>query len=679
MGRGADGANTGYAFPEMLVDVVRLCGAGRRDDAHDLFDAHLPYLRYEQQQGPMGLAVRKYVLMKRGILTSDAQRKPALALSTQAKSEVDLPGGPPRANRQTRAPREFMSRGLRKGLTSYGDTGFSLFLRKAFIKAMGYSDDALDRPIVGITNTYSDYNPCHGNVPAMIDAAKRGVLLAGGLPMVFPTISIHESFAHPTSMYLRNLMAMDTEEMIRAQPMDCVIVVGGCDKTLPAQIMGAVSADVPTVVLPVGPMVVGHHRGATLGACTDCRLYWSAHRAGRLDAAEIETINGRLAPSVGTCMVMGTASTMACMTEAMGLSLPLSATVPAPHAERMRIAEASGRRAAEMAASGGPRPSEILSEAAFRNAQVVMQAIGGSTNGIIHLTAIANRTAHRIDLDVFDAIGRQVPLLIDLKPSGEHYMEHFHHAGGVPKLLRQLGGLIDLGARTIAGDLRDVVASAEDVPGQTVIRSVADPIKQVGAMAVLRGNLAPRGAVIKQSAATPRLLQHTGRAIVFESVPDMVERIDDAELDVRENDVLVLRNAGPKGAPGMPEAGYLPIPKKLGREGVKDMVRISDARMSGTAFGTIVLHVTPESAEGGPLALVRTGDLIRLDVEGRRIDVLADDAEMARRKAALPAKAATDPPPRGYARLFHDAVLQADEGCDFDFLRGAGPREVRER
>jgi dihydroxy-acid dehydratase len=564
-----------------------------------------------------------------------------------------------------------MSRGLRRGLTSYGDTGFSLFLRKAFIKAMGYSDDALDRPIVGITNTYSDYNPCHGNVPALIEAAKRGVMLAGGMPMVFPTISIHESFAHPTSMYLRNLMAMETEEMIRAQPMDAVIVIGGCDKTLPAQIMAAVSVDVPTVVIPVGPMVVGHHRGTTLGACTDCRLYWSAYRAGTIGDAEIEAVNGRLAPSVGTCMVMGTASTVACMAEAMGLSLPMSATVPAPHAERVRIAEASGRRAAEMAVSGGPRPSEILTAAAFRNAQVVIQAIGGSTNAIIHLTAIANRTCHRIDLKTFDAIGREVPVLVDLKPSGDHYMEHFHHAGGVPVLLRQLGSLVNLDARTVSGGtLADSVAAAEDVPGQTVIRPVTDPISPVGAMAVLHGNLAPRGAVIKHSAATPALLQHTGRAIVFDSVPDMVNRIDDAALDVTAEDILVLRNAGPKGAPGMPEAGYLPIPKRLGRQGVRDMVRISDARMSGTAFGTVVLHITPESADGGPLAVVQTNDRIRLDVAGRRIDLLIDDDELARRMARLAQQPGQVSPPRGYARLFHQTVLQADEGCDFDFLRG---------
>src|SRR5260221_6843448 len=539
-----------------------------------------------------------------------------------------------------------MADGLRKGLTSYGDAGFSLFLRKAFIKAMGYSDDALNRPIVGITNTHSDYNPCHGNVPQIIEAVKRGVMLAGAMPMVFPTISIAESFAFPTSMYLRNLMAMDTEEMIRAQPMDSVVVIGGCDKTLPAQLMAAISADLPTVVIPVGPMVVGHHKGEVLGACTDCRRLWAKFRAGEIDEVEIEAVNGRLGPWVGTWMVMGTASTMACVAQALGLSLPMSATIPAPHAERFRSAEASGKVAAAMAKAKGPRPSEFLTAASFRNAQVVLQAIGGSTNGLIHLTAIANRTTNRIDLEAFDKLGREVPVLIDLKPSGEHYMEHFHHAGGVPKLMAQLGDLIDLDAKTITGaTLHDVVAGAEDVPGQDAIRPRNNPIKPEGAMAVLHGNLAPRGAVIKHSAASPKLLQHTGRAVVFESVEDMTLRVDDPALDVNADDVLVLRNAGPKGAPGMPEAGYLPIPRKLARGGVKDMVRISDARMSGTAFSTIVLHITPESAVGGPLALGKTRDMIKLDVPARSIHLLVDSAERTPRHAGL-----ADPPPPDWVK-----------------------------
>ncbi len=566
-----------------------------------------------------------------------------------------------------------MADGLRKGLTSYGDAGFSLFLRKAFIKAMGYSDDALDRPIVGITNTHSDYNPCHGNAPQIIEAVKRGVMLAGALPMVFPTISIGESFAHPTSMYLRNLMAMDTEEMIRAQPMDAVVVIGGCDKTLPAQIMAALSVDLPTVVIPVGPMVVGHHKGEVLGACTDCRRMWGKFRAGEIDQQEIDDVNARLAPSVGTCMVMGTASTMACITEAMGLSLPMSATIPAPHAERFRSAEASGKVAAELARNKGPKPSEFLTPGSFRNAQVVLQAIGGSTNGLIHLTAMANRTPNRINLGAFDDLGRDVPVLVDLKPSGDHYMEHFHHAGGVPKLMEHLGDLIDLDAKSVTGQtLREIVAKAEHVPGQDVIRSKDNPIKREGGLAILYGNLAPRSAVIKHAAASPKLMQHTGRAVVFESVEDMTNRVDDPDLDVNADDVLVLRNAGPKGAPGMPEAGYLPIPKKLARGGVKDMVRISDARMSGTAFGTIVLHITPESAVGGPLALVQNGDMIRLDVAKRSIDLLVDEAELAKRQAALPKPETPDWAKRGYAHLFHQTIMQADEGCDFDFMTGEG-------
>lgn len=555
-------------------------------------------------------------------------------------------------------------------MTSYGDEAFSLFLRKAFIKAAGYSDDALERPIVGIVDTASDYNPCHGNAPQLIEAVKRGVMLSGALPMVFPTISIHESFAHPTSMVLRNLMAMDTEEMIRAQPMDAVVVIGGCDKTLPAQIMGAVSADLPTVVVPVGSMVVGHHKGETLGACTDCRRLWSDYRAGTIDAAEIDLVNGRLAPSVGTCMVMGTASTMAIIAEVMGFSLPFAASIPAPHAERVRSAEAAGRVAAALAEKGAPLPSALMTPASLRNAMVVMQAIGGSTNGIIHLAAMAGRAGHAIDLAEFDSIGRDVPVLVDLKPSGAHYMEHFHHAGGVPRLLAELAGFLDLSAPMVdGGTLGDRVMKPADRHAQDVIRPFDRPVSGQGAMAMLSGNLCPRGAVIKHSAASPALLQHTGRAVVFESVADLAARIDDPALDVKADDVLVLRNAGPKGAPGMPEAGYIPIPKKLAAQGVKDMVRLSDARMSGTAFGAVVLHIAPEAAAGGPLALVKDGDMIRLDVPARRIDMLVDEAELTRRAADL--RPSVSRPPRGYAQLYHDHVLQADQGCDFDFLTAA--------
>ena len=557
--------------------------------------------------------------------------------------------------------------GLRKGLTNYGDKEFSLFLRRVFIKAMGYSDDALDRPIIGIVNTYSDFNPCHGNVPELVEAVKRGVMLAGGMPMAFPTISIHESFAHPTSMFLRNLMALDTEEMIRAQPMDAVVVIGGCDKTIPAQLMGAASANIPAIVVPTGPMLVGHYQGEVLGACTDCRRLWGQFRAGDRTEGEMDEISGRLAPTKGTCMVMGTASTIACMVEALGMSLPGSATIPATHADRIRVAEASGA-AAIMLAKEGLTPRKIMTKSAFRNALTVLQAIGGSTNGLVHLTAIAGRLGIEIDLEEFDRMGLEVPVLIDLKPSGQHYMEHFHWAGGMPRLFRELGELIDTSHPTVSGGtLAESAASADMVKGQDVIRSRANPIHQGGGLAVLRGNLAPRGALIKRSAASAALLQHEGRAVVFDSLEDMANRIDSDDLDVQADDVLVLRNAGPVGAPGMPEAGYIPIPRKLARQGVKDMVRMSDARMSGTAFGSIVLHITPEAAIGGPLALVRNGDRIRLDTEARRVDLLVSDEELAQRRATWTAPAEPAGSDRGYLRLFLDQVTQADQGCDFAF------------
>lgn len=561
-----------------------------------------------------------------------------------------------------------MSSGLRRKLTSYGDQGFSLFLRKAFIKAMGYSDDALDRPIVGIANTYSDFNPCHGNVPQLIEAAKRGVMLSGALPMVFPTISIHESFASPTSMYLRNLMAMETEEMIRAQPMDSVILIGGCDKTLPAQIMAAASSEIPAVFLPTGPMATGHHKGERLGACTDCRRFWGRYRAGEIDEQEINDVNNRLVSSVGTCTVMGTASTMANLTEVMGLSLPRSGSAPATDAERLRLAEATGTLAATLARDGGPTVRDLLTPTAIRNGLVALQAMGGSTNAVVHLAAICGRLGFKLDTDLLDELGQKVPVLVDLQPSGAHYMEQFHKAGGVPALLKEIRSELDEAAPTITGStLGAVIDAVVDEPGQTIIRTMSAPLKPIGTLAVLKGNLAPRGAIIKQSAASKDLMVHTGRAVVFDSVEDLSNRIDSDDLDVTAADVLVLRNAGPKGAPGMPEAGYLPIPRKLARQGVKDMVRISDARMSGTAFGTVVLHISPEAADGGPLAIVQTGDTITLDVPGRSLTLNVSAEEIAARIAALPVP--TETVRRGYDRLYHTHVMQADEGADFDFLQ----------
>ncbi len=559
--------------------------------------------------------------------------------------------------------------GLRKGLTSYGDAEFSLFLRKAFIKGAGYTDDALERRIIGIVNTGSAYNPCHGNAPQLVEAVKRGVLLAGGLPMEFPVISIHESFASPTSMYLRNLMSMDTEEMIRAQPMDAVVLIGGCDKTVPAQLMGAASAGLPAIQLVTGSMLTGSHDGTRVGACTDCRRYWARYRAEEIDADEVARVNNQLVASVGTCSVMGTASTMACLAEGLGMMLPGGASPPAVTADRIRIAERTGQTAVEMAQTG-LTPDKILTAEAFENALRVLLAIGGSTNGIIHLAAIAGRLGLSIDLNRVDALGRETPVLVDLKPSGDYYMEDFHKAGGVPALLRELRPLLHLDALTVTGrSMGEEIERAGAGFPQEVVRPRAAPIYPQGGIAVLYGNLAPGGALIKQSAADAKLMEHEGRAVVFENSEDLAQRIDDEALDVAAEDVLVLKNIGPRGAPGMPEAGYIPIPRKLARAGVKDMLRISDGRMSGTAAGTIVLHVTPEAAIGGPLAQVRSGDRIRLSVAKREIALLVSEAELLRRTKENPVV----PPqaPRGYRKLFLETVTQADQGVDFDFLRAA--------
>ena len=559
-------------------------------------------------------------------------------------------------------------RGMRRNLTAYGDEEFSLFLRRAFVKAMGYTEDALDRPIIGVTNTFSGFNACHRTVPELIEAVKRGVMLAGGLPVEFPTITLHESFAHPTSMYLRNLMAIDAEEMIRAQPVDSTVLIGGCDKTVPALLMGAASANVPAILMVTGPMLTGHHKGERLGACTDCRRYWARFRASEIDQQEIDEVNSKLAPTAGTCMVMGTASTMALCSEAMGMMLPGSAAIPAVLAERMRNAEATGARAVAIAKER-LTPDKIMTPDAIENALRVLLAIGGSTNAIVHLAAIAGRLGFEIDLDAFDRMGQQTPVLVDLKPTGQHYMEHLYEAGGLATILRELGPLMNWNALTVTGKtLEQNLAEARAPEKQDVVRPLGNPIFADGGIAVLRGNLAPGGAIIKQAAASPKLMTHTGRAVVFESLADLANRVDDDALDVKAEDILVLQNAGPKGAPGMPEAGYIPIPRKLAQAGVKDMVRISDARMSGTAFGAIVLHVTPESAIGGPLALVRNGDCIRLDVPARRLDLLVDEAELTQRRKDWAAPPEREEDARGYRRLFLETVQQADRGCDFDFL-----------
>jgi dihydroxy-acid dehydratase len=469
-------------------------------------------------------------------------------------------------------------------------------------------------------------------------------------------------------MLYRNLMSMDVEEMVRAQPMDAVILVGGCDKTVPAQLMGAASAGVPAIQLTGGPMMTGRWEGERLGACTDCRRFWARYRAGQISKDEIEEVESRLATTTGTCAVMGTASTMACLAEALGMTLPGTAAIPAVHADRLRAAEATGEAAVRLATSR-LTPDRILTPEAIENALRVLLAIGGSTNAIIHLTAIAGRAGVTISLEQLNRISDETPVLVDLKPSGDFYMEDFFNAGGLGAVLAELRSQLHLDCLTVTGETLGARLDAEPrYVDRSVIRTRSEPIMAVGGLVALFGSLAPGGAILKRSAADSRLFETESAAVVFESLEDLAARVDDPTLPVTPESILVLKNAGPKGGPGMPEAGYLPIPQKLARAGVKDMVRMSDARMSGTAFGTIVLHVTPEAAVGGPLALVKTGDRIRLSVKERKLDLLVDEAELAKRRALWKP---TGTPERGYRKLYMDHVLQADAGCDFDFLRGA--------
>src|SRR5690242_14935166 len=546
--------------------------------------------------------------------------------------------------------------GLARGLTNYGDPAFSLYLRRSFAKSMGYSGEMLERPVVGIADSKSGFNNCHRHFPELIEAVKRGVLAAGGLPVEFPTVSLGEVFLSPTSMMFRNLMSIDVEEMIRAQPMDSVVLIGGCDKTVPAQLMGAASADVPAVQLLAGPMMPTSFQGERLGACTDCRRFWAMHRAGKVTSAEIQTIEGNLATTAGTCAVMGTASTMASIAEALGMALPGTAAIPAVHADRLRAAEASGKRAVELAAAP-IRPSEVITPKSVENALRV-------------LLAIAGRAGVSVSLQRLNELSDSTPVLVDLKPTGQHYMSDLYAAGGVGAVLRELKSLLHLDCMTVAGTtLGERLEKEPAWVDRTVVKPFAEPLSREGGLVALFGSLAPNGAILKRSAADAKLFEKEGRAIVFSSLDDLAARIDDPALDVTADDFLVLQNAGPTSGYAMPEAGYLPIPAKLARAGVKDMVRISDARMSGTAYGTIVLHVSPEAAAGGPLALVRNGDRIRLSVRERRIDLLVDEKEMRKRKAAW--KPPVETPRRGYAQLYMQHVLQAEHGCDFDFLRKA--------
>jgi len=561
--------------------------------------------------------------------------------------------------------------GLDHGLTDYGDRDFSRYLRRSFAQSMGYSRALLDKPVIGIAYTASDFNNCHRHFPELLAAVKRGVLASGALPLEFPTISLGEVFLTPTSLKYRNLMAIDTEEMIRAQPMDAVVLMGGCDKTVPAQLMGAVSADRPAIALVAGPMMTGRHRGERLGACTDCRRFWARFRAGEIDADEISQVEGQLAVTAGTCAVMGTASTMACLTEALGLCLPGTAAIPAVHADRLRAAEATGAAAVKLVGTT-LTPAALINKNSVENALRVLLAIGGSTNAVIHLTAIAGRAGVKVSLEQLNKLSDSTPVLVNLKPVGNGYMEDFCAAGGMGALLRELKPLLHLNCVTVTGETLgerlagDAQGDAGDYVDRSIVAPLDKPLEPAGGLVALFGNLAPHGAILKRSAADAGLFEHEGKAVVFASLEDLAARIDDPKLEVEAADILVLQNAGPHAPACMPEAGYLPIPKKLAQQGVKDMIRVSDARMSGTAFGTIVLHVTPDAASGGPLGLVRNGDRIRLSVKGRRIDLLVGDAELKKRAAA--ASAHVKIPERGYAKLFAEQILGADEGCDFKFL-----------
>ncbi|MEA3145238.1 MAG: hypothetical protein QOI53_659 [Verrucomicrobiota bacterium] len=565
---------------------------------------------------------------------------------------------------------DIQPQGLSRGLTNYGDAEFSKYLRRSFASSMGYSREMLDRPIVGICHAASGFNNCHRLIPELIDAVKRGVLCAGALPIEFPTISLGEVFLVPTSLKFRNLMSMDVEEMIRSQPMDAVVLIGGCDKTVPAHLMGAVSADLPAIQLVTGPMSTSRYHGERLGACTDCRRFWARYRSGEISDHEIDAVEQRLASTAGTCAVMGTASTMASIAEALGMMPAGAAAVPAVDADRLRIAEETGRAAVALIRSGH-RPSAIINIQAMENALRVLLAIGGSTNAVIHLAAIAGRLGLPFDLARLNELSDTTPVIVNLKPTGLYYMEDLAAAGGIPAVMRELRTLLHLDCPTVTGEtIGQRLATWSSWVDRNVIHSIDDPVSPDGGLAILFGNLAPRGAVIKRSAADPRLFEKEGRCVVFASLDDLASRIDDPDLEVSPDDILVLKNAGPSSASAMPEAGYLPIPKKLGRLGVKDMVRISDARMSGTAFGTVVLHVTPDAASGGPLAVVQTGDRIRLSVRERRLDLLVETDEFERRLSRLDLeRSSAGSSARGYSWLYSRFITQADQGCDFTFLR----------
>ena len=541
------------------------------------------------------------------------------------------------------------------------------FVHRAALRSEGLSDSAISgRPLVGICNSWSELVNCNLHLRGLTAAIKRGVWQAGGLPLEFPTISLGENLMKPTTMLYRNLMSMDVEETIRSSPLDAVVLVGGCDKTIPAQVMGAASVDVPAIVFTGGPMQPAHFRGKKLGSGTDLWRYTDDLRAGRMSTEEYAELEASATPSVGHCSEMGTASTIAAVVEGLGLSLPGSAAIPAADARRAAMGEQTGRRAVEMAEEG-LRPSDVLTEEAFENAIVVLAAIAGSTNAILHLIAIAGRVGIDLPLERFDEIASRTPVLTNVQPAGEHLFEDIFRAGGIPTLLRELESLLHVDAMTVTGrSVGENVGGAEN-HDRDVIRSLESPLQPTGGFVALSGSLAPSGATIKTSVASPDLLQHRGRAVVFDGIEDVIARIDDPGLQIEPDSVLVLRNAGPEGGPGMPEWGMLPIPERLLAQGVTDIVRISDARMSGTGFGTVVLHVAPEAAIGGPLHVVEDGDEIELDVASRRLDLCVDQEEIARRLTEKPLPAPRYQ--RGYGNIYLDHVLQADGGADFDVLR----------
>ena len=558
----------------------------------------------------------------------------------------------------------------------FGPDDLRSFGHRSRAKQMGWArEEFTGRPVIGILNTWNELNTCHTHFPERVEDIRRGVLEAGGFAVELPALSLGEQMMKPTTMLYRNFLAMEVEELIRAHPIDGAVLLGGCDKTTPALRMGALSATSPAIYVPAGPMLRGHWRDVTLGSGTDVWKYWDDRRSGKLGDKDWGEIEDGIARSAGTCMTMGTAATMMSLAEAMGISLPGASAIPAVDSGHRRMAAASGRRIVGMVWED-LRPTDIMTAAAFENAIIVDMAIGGSTNAIIHLLAMARRAGVPLTMDTFDRVAQGIPLLANIRPSGKYLMEDFYYAGGLRALLAQLVPRLHGDALTVTGDTLGAAIAGAEVYAPDVIRGLDNPVQPAGGTAVLRGSLAPDGAVIKPTAADPRLLVHEGPAVVFRDIRDLKARVDRDDLDVTAESVLVLQNAGPVGAPGMPEWGQLPVPKKLLRQGVRDIVRISDARMSGTSYGACVLHVAPEAAIGGPLGFVRDGDRIRLDVPGRRLDLLVAEDELARRRAAW------TPPPlpggnRGYVALYRRTVTQADQGCDFDFMEGA-PGEMPE-